>query len=96
MKLSRDDILNKISTKITDEDLAIELMEDITDSIKFVEPIDNSKELDDLRSTIESRDSEIADLKRKYKERFLDPEAIKEIIPEPIQEQKRIIDIREI
>ena len=34
MKLSKDDLIKKINEKVLDEDVKIELMEDVTDSIE--------------------------------------------------------------
>lgn len=70
MKLSKEELKKKISEKVTDEDLSIELLEDIEDSMD-VENETDSEEVEKLKSEIESKDVEIADLKKKYKERFL-------------------------
>ena len=43
-------------------------MEDFSDSISE----DEKAELDSLKEEIEKKDAEIVELKRKYKERFLD------------------------
>lgn len=70
MKLSKEELKQKYSEKITDEDLSIELLEDIEDSMDVVNESE-SEEITKLKSDIESKDVEIAELKRKYKERFL-------------------------
>lgn len=92
-KLSKDELLKKITEKITDEDLVIELMEDISDSLD-VSVEDEKKILEDKISELELK---VEDLKTKYKERFLKGEVIEEVkdeIEEPKEEE--VIDIKEI
>lgn len=90
MKLSKEDLKQKISVSITDnDDLVIELLEDIEDSMEENSTQDNS-ELEDLREKYD-------ELKIKYKERFLsgkekDPEDEKD---EGLEE-KEVIDVKEI
>lgn len=86
MKLSREEMIAKVNEKVTDLDLAIELIEDITDSMVEVEGID-STELDRVRSDLE-------DMKRKYKERFLKAEEIPEEVVE--EKEEKIVDVKEI
>lgn len=97
MKLNSSDFIKKYTEgekKISDnDDVLIELMEDITDSV------DNSseaeiKKLEEEKAKLE-RDLE--DQKEKYKARFLDSAIVPEApvhIEEPVQ--KEIIDIKEI
>ena len=92
-KLSKDELLKKITEKITDEDLVIELMEDISDSLD-VSTEDEKKILEDKITELELK---VEDLKTKYKERFLKGEVIEEVkeeIDEPKEEE--VIDIKEI
>lgn len=92
-KLSKDELLAKITERITDEDLVIELMEDISDSLD-VSAEEEKKVLEDKISELELK---LEDLKTKYKERFLKGDVIeeKEIeIEEPKEEE--VIDIKEI
>lgn len=90
MKLSKEELKQKISDSITDnDDLVIELLEDIEDSMEENSTQDNS-ELEDLREKYD-------ELKSKYKERFLsgkekDPEDEKD---EGLEE-KEVIDVKEI
>ena len=93
-KMSIDEFNRKLSEKLGEnEDLAIELMEDVSDSFK-----DDSGEKD---AEIGRLNGELADLKAKYKDRFLTPasadaaDSIREDIPVEMQE-KNIIDIRVI
>lgn len=92
-KLSKDELLKKITEKITDEDLVIELMEDISDSLD-VSYEDEKKVLEDKINELELK---LEDLKTKYKERFLKGEVIEEVkdeIEEPKEEE--VIDVKEI
>lgn len=94
-KMSKEELKKKISESITDnEDLVIELLEDIEDSVDVV---DNS-ENDSLRTELEEAKNKVKEITQKYKERFLSnsDEEIEETeeIEEP--EEKEIIDIKEI
>lgn len=94
MKLSKDELIAKINEKVMDEDVKIELMEDITDS---VEAEGSSNEEDKQR--IEELETKYKDLQEKYKERFLnsntkeDKEDKEEMIG---NEEEKTIDIKEI
>lgn len=92
-KLSKDELLQKITDRITDEDLVIELMEDISDSLD-VSAEEEKKVLEDKINELELK---LEDLKTKYKERFLKGEVIDEV-KEEIEEpkEKEVIDIKEI
>lgn len=94
MKLSKQELKQRISDAITDdEELVISLLEDIEDSM--LETNENvidetkTKELEDLRW-------KYANLQEKYKERFLKgDEEKKEEVDEELEE-KEVIDIKEI
>ena len=93
-KMSIDEFNRKLSEKLNDnDDLVIELMEDVTDSFK-----DDTGEKD---AEISRLNGELADLKSKYKERFLTPasadsvNSIREDTPLEMQERE-VIDIRVI
>ena len=94
MKLSKDELIAKINEKVMDEDVKIELMEDITDS---VETEGSTNEEDKQR--IEELKIKYKDLQEKYKERFLnsntkeDKEDKEEMIG---NEEEKTIDIKEI
>ena len=54
MKLSKEDLKKKIDEKIVDDDLKIELLEDIEDSVDVVsETADNSAEIEELKAKYE-------------------------------------------
>lgn len=92
MKLSKDELISKINGLEIDDNVKIELMEDITDSMEVAEEVDNS-ELEEIKAKYE-------ELQTKYKERFLTP--AEEKAEEPDEESKEelkeeeIIDVKEI
>ena len=98
MKLSKQELKQRISDAITDdEELVISLLEDIEDSM--IETNENvidetkAKELEDLRWKYNT-------LQEKYKERFLKGDDKKEAedkkeVDEELEE-KEVIDIKEI
>lgn len=98
-KLSKEDLVKKISEKVTDEDVAIELMEDVSDSLDVSE--DTEKE--EMKAKIDELESKNAELKTKYKERFLSGEEKEEVIEkvndeekEDEEEKEEVIDVKEI
>ena len=68
MKLSKEDLKKKVNEIVTDNDVAIQLLEDIEDS--FDAEVDNSK-IDELQARIDQQQAKIDELQEKYKERFL-------------------------
>lgn len=95
-KLSKEELLSKISDRITDEDLSIELMEDISDSI-------GGDDSESVKAEYEAKISELTsaleELKKKYKERFLKGEESEEEKSEESSEEleeKEVIDVEEI
>ena len=90
MKLSKEELIKKISEYEIGDEIKIELLEDVSDSFEVPE-VDNS-ELEDLKIKYE-------ELKEKYKERFLSgSEEEKEEKEEEIEELKEeeVIDVKEI
>lgn len=93
MKLSKDELIAKINEKVMDEDVKIELMEDVTDSVQTE---GSTNEEDNQR--IEELETKYKDLQEKYKERFLnsntkEDKEDKEMI---VNEEEKKIDIKEI
>lgn len=93
-KLSKEELIAKVNEKNENVDLAIELIEDITDSFELAD----TSELD---GKITELTEELSNLKEKYKNRFLGiPEAPEETessgdeVPE--LETKEVVDIKEI
>lgn len=87
-KLTKEELIAKVNEKLADNsELAVELMEDITDSFEEV----------DLSGYVEKIIYD--ELLQKYKDRFLNPEEIKEEIKEEevIEEpEEKVIDIQDI
>lgn len=96
MKLSKDELKAKIDEKISDEDLKIELLEDIEDSVDVKEEPDEEKvSKEDFEKVVAERD----EIKRKYKERFLGKEEKEDEEKEEVEEglsEEEVIDVKEI
>lgn len=95
MKLTKQELKQRISDNITDnDDLVISLLEDIEDSM--IE--ETSQVLDEtVRKELEELQGKYEDLKAKYKERFLAPvEENKEDEETKELEEKEVIDVKEI
>ena len=91
-KLGKDEFNKKYSEKIVDnDDLLIELMEDIADSVDV-----ESEELEKAKAELDDYKAKYDDLKSKYKERFLSSEDILEEKIEDKLEEKEVVDIKEI
>ena len=92
MKLSKDELKNKVNELVKDNDVAIQLLEDIEDSMESGE-IDNSE--------LEALQAKFDELQTKYRERFLKGDEEKEIDEkkeesEDGMEEKEVIDVKEI
>lgn len=89
-KLTKEELIRKISEKVEDNELQVELMEDITDS--FGEEIDTS-ELEELKTKYD-------DLMEKYRSRFLEVKEVKEELEEKSEDEEmkeeEVIDVKEI
>lgn len=92
MKLSKEELKKKIDEKIENEDLKIELLEDIEDSVEIKDESEETYSKEDY----ESLKAEVEELKKKYKERFLSSEEKKEEETEEGLENKEVIDVKEI
>lgn len=90
MKRSKEELKNRVNELITDNDIAIELLEDIEDS--FVESSEN--DYNDLKAKYD-------ELQKKYRERFTEvktedkSEDKSEDKTEEVDE-KEVVDIKEI
>lgn len=93
-KLTKEELIKKVSEKVTDAEVQLELMEDITDS--FGDVVDNS-ELEELKVKYD-------ELMNKYRDRFLEVKEVKEEIEDAQKEdseedelkEEEVIDIQEI
>ena len=95
-KLSKEELIAKVNEKIENVDLAIELIEDITDSFELAD----TSELDNKISELTE---ELSNLKEKYKNRFLgipenpdETSGAGEAEEVPELETKEVVDIKEI
>lgn len=95
MKLSKEELKKKIDEKISDDDIKIELLEDIEDSIEVSDNETEKVEKTAYDEVIAERD----EIKRKYKERFLKgddkPDEDAEEDDEELKEEE-VIDVKEI
>ena len=91
MKLSKEELIEKVNGLSIDDEVKISLLEDISDSFEVVEP-DNS-ELEEVKSKYE-------ELKTKYKERFLKGSEENEDSEEKEEseelKEEEVIDVKEI
>ena len=92
MKLSKDELKNKVNELVQDNDVAIQLLEDIEDSMESGE-IDNSE--------LEALQAKFDELQTKYRERFIKGDEEKEVEEkkeesEDGMEEKEVIDVKEI
>ena len=95
MKLNKEELKKKIDEKISDDDLKIELLEDIEDSIDVSEDETEKVEKTAYDEVVAERD----EIKRKYKERFLKGEEVKEDENKENDEElkeEEVIDVKEI
>ena len=86
-KLTKEELIAKINEKLADNsELAVELMEDITDSI------------DSDISELEEMKKKYDELLNRYKERFMNPEDVKEEIKEEVIEEpnENVVDVEDI
>lgn len=89
MKLSKDELKQKIVQTVTDEDVQIALLEDVEDSMDITS--DNTDEINTLKVENEDLKTKYEDIKTKYKNRFLgtdSKESKEKKIDEPKEEEK--------
>ena len=98
MKLTKEELIEKYSSKFKDQDEKIAFLEDISDSIE-VKDEGESEEIKNRDAEIERLKVDNELLKQKYIDRFLGEvdektEEIDKEVDEP--EEKEVIDIKEI
>ena len=93
MKLSKEELKQKVNELVTDNEIAIQLLEDIEDSMEVGE-VDTTK-IDELQAKLDDLQEKLDDLQEKYKQRFLKGDVKKEEVDEELEE-KEVIDIKEI
>lgn len=93
MKLSKEELKAKVNELVTDNEIAIPLLEDIEDSMEVGE-VDTAK-IDELQAKLD-------DLQEKYKQRFLNGDSKKEEESEEKKDdyeelkEEEVIDVKEI
>ena len=91
MKLSKEELKAKVNELVTDNDIAIQLLEDIEDSMEVGE-VDTAK-IDELQAKLD-------DLQEKYKQRFLKAEDVEEKKEDETEDEElkeeEVIDVKEI
>lgn len=95
--IEKKEIIDKISSKVEDGDLKMELLEDITDSFSKEDETVSKKMYDDLKIENDLLSKKYADLQNKYISRFTEVQTPiqPKMIEEPIEE-KKVIDIQSI
>ena len=85
-KLTKEELIAKVNDKLADnQELAVELMEDITDSI------------DSDISELEEMKKKYDELLQRYKDRFMSPEEVKEENKEEVVEEPQgVVDVENI
>lgn len=87
-KLTKEELIAKINERLADNsELAVELMEDVTDSIEDA-PVTNEYE------------AKYNELLERYKQRFISPEKAEEelkeeVVDTPVEEEK-VVDVEDI
>ena len=96
MKLTKEELIKKISEKIDDDELKMELLEDVADSVDVAEEVTVSEdEMKELSNKLEELSWKYEDLKTKYIERFLGgSEEVEE--EKETEEKDEVIDVKEI
>ena len=89
-KMNKDELISKINGLEIDDNVKIELMEDVTDSMEVSAEVDNT-ELEEIKTKYE-------ELMTKYKERFLKGEEKEDVKKDEVDEmeEKEVIDVKEI
>lgn len=95
--LEKKEILDKVSEKVSDKDLQMELLEDITDSFEKTDETVSKKDYDNVKVELDLMTKKYNDLQDKYISRFSDVQSTKEntiVKDDPIED--KIVDIRSI
>lgn len=96
-KLTAEEFIKKYTEgekKINDDDdRLIELMEDVSDSVGVE---GDSEEITKIKADYDKLSADYADLKDRYKNRFLDTKVEEKEVEIEEPEEKNIIDIKEI
>lgn len=89
MKMNKEELKNKIDTYEIPDEIKIEILEDIEDSVEV-----NDDKIE--KSEYENLNAKYEELKTKYKERFMSSDSEVEDEKEDEVDEKEVIDIKEI
>ena len=95
--LEKKEILDKVSEKVSDKDLQMELLEDISDSFEKTDETVSKKDFDSVKVELDLMTKKYNDLQDKYISRFSDVRNTKQ--NEPVKEdleENKIVDVRSI
>lgn len=91
-KLTKDELIAKINDKLVDNsELAVELMEDVTDSFETIDTSEYEKQIEEEKAKYE-------ELLKRYKDRFVSGEVIEEEEQVEVKDDKdaEVIDVKDI
>jgi hypothetical protein len=91
-KLTKEELIAKINDKLSDNsELAVELMEDISDSFETIDASEYERQIEEEKAKYE-------DLLNRYKERFVSAEIVeeKEEVETPTEENAEVVDVKDI
>lgn len=94
--LEKKEILDKVSEKVSDKDLQMELLEDITDSFEKTDETVSKKDYDNVKVELDLMTKKYNDLQDKYISRFSDVQSTKENIVKEDPIEDKIVDVRSI
>lgn len=96
--LDKKGIIEKISSKVEDTDVQMELLEDIADSFEQKEETISKKDFDKLQTEYDLLKTRYEDVKNKYISRFseVDSKPVKPVESNEEMTEKKVIDIRSI
>jgi len=94
MKLSKEELKNKVNEMVSDNEIAIQLLEDIEDSMEVADTAVS----DELQAKVDELQGKLNELQEKYKERFLNGTEEKKEDEEETEEltEEEVIDVKEI
>ncbi len=95
--LEKKEILDKVSEKVSDKDLQIELLEDISDSFEKTDETVSKKDYDNVKVELDLMTKKYNDLQDKYISRF--SEVNSPVQSEPLKEEleeNKVVDVRSI
>lgn len=95
MKLSKEEMIQKYTEKISEnDDLKMELLEDISDSM--IDSVISQEEFEQVSDDLATATAKYEELKEKYIRRFSEGSEDPEEPEDEEKEEKEIIDIKEI